>query len=171
MQCTDKGSLGRVQYCSECRGVTGIFFWGGKVIFPDFFPGVKCFFPVENSHFGRPKTNFRRFQKWKAKKKKKKKRSSPLFLMFSCFHFQFSTFSSQFSPLFPFFLASFFPIRQQNFPVRSLWGALCPPCPPPPPPVTPLSEWTELGYGMARLFDSFVPRWLMKAQPLFCVAI
>ena len=33
------------------------------------------------------------------------------------------------------------------------------------------SEWIELGYGMARLFDSFVPRWLMKAQPLLCVAI
>ena len=36
------------------------------------------------------------------------------------------------------------------------------------------SEWTDLGYGMTcmtRLFDSFVPRWLMKAQPLLCVAI
>ena len=33
------------------------------------------------------------------------------------------------------------------------------------------SKWTELGYGMARLSDSFVPRWLMKAQPLLCVAI
>ena len=33
------------------------------------------------------------------------------------------------------------------------------------------SEWTDLGNGMARLFDSFVPRWLMKAQPLLCVAI
>ena len=40
------------------KGVTGKIFWGGKVIFPDFFPGVKCFFPVENFHFGRPKTNF-----------------------------------------------------------------------------------------------------------------
>ena len=109
------------------RGVTGIFFWGGKVIFPDFFPGVKCFFPVENSHFGRPKTNFRRFQKWKAKKKK---RSSPLFLTFSCFHFQFSTFSSQFSPLFPFFLASFFPIRQQKFPGQKSLGGHSAPLPP-----------------------------------------
>ena len=33
------------------------------------------------------------------------------------------------------------------------------------------AEWTDLGYGMARLLDSFVPRGLMKAQPLFCVAI
>ena len=46
-----------------------IFFWGGKVIFPDFFPSVKCFFPVENCHFGRPKTNFSDFEKWKEKKK------------------------------------------------------------------------------------------------------
>ena len=54
-------------------GVTGIFFRGGKVIFPDFFPSMKCFFLVENFHFGRPKTNFSGFEKWKAKKKKKKK--------------------------------------------------------------------------------------------------
>ena len=33
------------------------------------------------------------------------------------------------------------------------------------------SEWTELGYGMACLSDSFVPRWLMKTQPLLSVAI
>ena len=48
------------------RGVTGKFFWGGKVIFPDFFP-------EENFHFVRPKTNFSGFEKWQAKKKKKKK--------------------------------------------------------------------------------------------------
>ena len=30
-------------------------------------------------------------------------------------------------------------------------------------------KWTELGYGMARLFDSFVLRWLIQAQPLLCV--
>ena len=50
-----------------------------------FFPGVKCFFPVENSHFGRPKTNFSGFEKWKAKKKKKKEKkkgSSPHFVTF-----------------------------------------------------------------------------------------
>ena len=44
-------------------GVPGIFFLRGKVIFPDFFPGVKCFFPVENFHFVRPKTNFSGFEK------------------------------------------------------------------------------------------------------------
>ena len=44
----------------------------GGVIFPDFFPGVKCFLLVENSYFGSTKTNFSGFEKWKAKKKKKK---------------------------------------------------------------------------------------------------
>ena len=119
------------------RGVTGIFFWGGKVIFPEFFSRRGMLFPVENSHFGRSKTKFRRFQKWKAKKKK----SSHLFYNFSYFNFppsllQFSFFSSQFSPLFPFFLASFFPIRQQKFPGQKSLGGTLPPCP--PPPVTPL---------------------------------
>ena len=34
------------------------------------------------------------------------------------------------------------------------------------------AEWTDLGNGMARLFDSFVPRWsVVKAQPLLCIAI
>ena len=126
------------------RGVTGIFFWGGKVIFPDFFPGVKCFFPVESSHFGRPKTNFRRFQKWKQKKnktkqkKKKKKRSLPLFMTFptsiSNFPpslFPFSFFSPQFSPLFPFYPYLFFSrYITKNFPVRSLWGGHSAPLPP-----------------------------------------
>ena len=113
------------------RGVTGIFFGGGKVVFPDFFLGVKCFFLVENSHFGRPKTNFRHFQKWKEKKK-----SSPLFITFSpsISNFppsllQFSFFPPQFSPLFPFFLASFYPIRHQKFPrQKSLGGTLPPTC-------------------------------------------
>ena len=50
-----------------CRGVRGIFFRGGQS--HSIFPGVKCFFPVENSHFGRPKTNFSGFEKWKEKKK------------------------------------------------------------------------------------------------------
>ena len=91
---------------------------------------MKCFFPVENSHFGRPKTNFRRFQKWKAKKKKKKKvltSFSDVFLLpFQIFHL----FCSIFTP-FPFFLASFFPIRQQKFPgQKSLGGHSAPPCPP-----------------------------------------
>ena len=111
------------------RGVTGIFFWGGKVIFPDFFPGVKCFFPVENSHFGRLKTNFRRFQKWKAKKKKKKKKSPHLFFWrFPASISNFSTFSSQFSIFtpFPFFPCLFFPDTSAKISRSEVsGGALC----------------------------------------------
>ena len=70
-------AFNRVAIYVPHRGVSGIFFRRGKVVFPDFFPGVKCFFPVENSNFGRPKTNFSGFEKWKAKKKKK---SYPHFL-------------------------------------------------------------------------------------------
>ena len=117
------------------RGVTGIFFWGGKVIFPDFFPRVKCFFPVESSHFGRPKTNFCRFQKWKAKKKKKKKKKkvldSRLFLWLFLLPFPISTFPFPifllffliFTP-FPFYPYLFFSrYVTKNFPARSLgWG-------------------------------------------------
>ena len=55
---------------------------------------MKCLFPVENSHFGRPKTNFSRFEK--SKKKKKKKRFSPHLVTFppsvSIFHLPFFNF-------------------------------------------------------------------------------
>ena len=34
----------RVMYCMQGR--RKLRRWGSKVIFPDFFPGVKCFFPV-----------------------------------------------------------------------------------------------------------------------------
>ena len=116
------------------RDVTGIFFWGGKVIFPDFFPGVKCFFPVENSHFGRPKTNFHRFQKWKAKKKKKKKKkvvtsfSNVFLLPFPIFHLFFSIFTP-----FPFFPCLFFPDTSAKISRSEVSGGHC------PPPVTPLT--------------------------------
>ena len=121
------------------RGVIGKFFWGGRVIFPDFFPGMKCFFPVENFHFVDPKQIW---VVWKSEKqKKKKKRFSPHFFNFSTtFHLQFSTFPftifflfSIFT-LFPLFLASFFPVGQQKFPGQKSLGALCPL----PPPVTTL---------------------------------
>ena len=82
------------------RGITGIFFWGGKVIFPDFFPGMKCFFPVENFHFGRPKNKFLSFSKVKSKKKKKKK-SSALFITFPTSILQFYFFSSLGAPVTP----------------------------------------------------------------------
>ena len=118
------------------RGITGTFFWGGKVIFSDFFPGVKCFFPEENFHFGTPKTNFSGFEKWQEKKK-----SCPHFVTFppSIFNFppsllQFFFFSSQFSPLFPFFLPSFFPGRSAEISLSEVSGGHSAPC---PPPVTP----------------------------------
>ena len=51
------------------------------------------FSPVENFHFGRPKTSFSGFEKWKAKKKKKKKKKEKekrkIFSSFSSFHFTF----------------------------------------------------------------------------------
>ena len=87
------------------RGITGKVFWGGKVIFPDFFPSWNAVFPVENFHFGRPKISFSHFEKWK------KKSSSPYFGTFPPsifnFHLPFDNFPSQFPPPFPFFLASF----------------------------------------------------------------
>ena len=97
------------------RDIRRIFFRRDKVIFPDFFPGVKCFFPVENSNFVDPnKINISGFEKWKAKKKKKKVLFS--FSNFSLFHFQFCTFSFLIFPLFcsifPCFLASLFPVGQ-----------------------------------------------------------
>ena len=129
---------------SASRGVTGIFFWGGKVIFPDFFSGVKCFFPVENFHFGTPKTNFHRFRK------KKKKRSSPLFITFPTsisnfppFLSQFSFFSSQFSPLCPFFPCLFFPDTSAKISRLEVSGGTL--LPATPLPVTPLSASTIIG--------------------------
>ena len=136
-----------IMWCHPRRGITGIFSWGGKVIFPCFFPGVKCFFPAENSHIGRPKTNSVVF-----KSEKQKKRSSPLIitfptsiskfppslLQFSFFSYQFSPFfpsSLLNSPLFPVFLASFFPdtsAKISRSEVSGGGGALC------PLPVTPL---------------------------------
>ena len=97
------------------RGIKGIFFRGGKVIFPDFFPRVNCFFRVEDSHFGRLKTNFSGFEKWKAKKKKKKV-SSPHFVAFSSSILNFPPSFFRFSFSSPFSLASLFPVGQQKFP-------------------------------------------------------
>ena len=107
--------------------ITGFFSEGAKSFFLIFFPGVKCFFPVETFHFGRPKTNFRHFEKWKAKKK------SPLLILalfppsISIFHLPFT---SPFYPLFHFFLASFFPIGQQKFPSQNFLGGHTAPLPP-----------------------------------------
>ena len=124
-----------------------------------FFSQREFFSPVENFHFGRPKTSFSGFEKWKAKKKKKKKKKRKkkkekkrkkknlllIFLLiislsnFSSFHFQFSIFPFTifllfFSIFLPFFLASFFPVGQQKFPGQKFLGGTMPPA----PPVTPL---------------------------------
>ena len=40
-----EGRRRRMVHHSVGRGVTGKFFWVGKVTFPDFFSGMKCFFP------------------------------------------------------------------------------------------------------------------------------
>ena len=101
------------------QGVTGIFFWGGKVVFPDFFPIL-----VD------PKQISVVLKTEKQKKKKKKKRSSPHFLTFPPSIFNFPSFLLHF----PFFLASLFLVRQQKFPGQKFWGALCPPSVMPLPP-------------------------------------
>ena len=124
------------------RGITRIFFRGGKVIFPDFFPGVKCFFPVENSHFATPKKISVILKSEKQKKKKKEKKSSPYFATFppSIFNFPPSFFSfffdfPSFLLHFLFFLASLFPVGQQKISRWEVSGGTLPPL---PPAVTPL---------------------------------
>ena len=83
----------------EDGGITERIFRGGQShFFRIFFPGVKCFFPIGNFHFGRHKTNFGHFEKWK-KKKEKKKRSSPHLLTFPLI--------CNFPPYFPCFLLHF----------------------------------------------------------------
>ena len=115
--------------CTLNRGVTGKFFLGGKVTLPDFFLGVKCFFPVENFHFGRPKTNFSGFEKWGEKVLSSFRNFS--LLPFSIFHIPFYNFPSfllHFSFFFfHFFLASFSPVDQQKFPGRKSRGEHLPP--------------------------------------------
>ena len=117
-------------------------FLRGQCHFSWFFPGVKYFFPVENFHFGSPKTNFSGFEKWKVKTKtkkqteqKKKRKKKVLCSFWTFFHLQFSIFHLPFSifllfsPFSIFFLCSFFPVGQHKFPrSKVFWGALCPAC-------------------------------------------
>ena len=104
-----------------------------------FLSQCEMFFPGRKFPFWYTQNKFRSFSKVKSKKKKKK-RSSPLFITFptpiSNFPsslLQFSFFSPQFSPLFPFFLASFFPICKHKFPGQKFLGGTLPPCPLPMP--------------------------------------
>ena len=129
----------------EGRGVTGIFFWGGKVIFPDFFSRREMLFPGRKFPILVDPKQICHFQKWKAKKKKKKKeRSSHLFRASSYFHFQFLTFplpfsffSSQFLPISPFFPSLFFPDTSAKISRSEVSGGHSAPLPP-----TPLLEGT-----------------------------
>ena len=88
-------SFNYLNILSSGQGRKRNIFQRGQGIFPVFFPGVKCFFPVEISQFCRPKTNFSGFEKWKAKL---------LLLLFSIFHlpcFNFPSFLLHFPlPLF-----------------------------------------------------------------------
>ena len=129
------------------RGVTGKFFLRGQSVFLIFFLAWNAFFPVENFHFGTPKTNFTCFQKWKAKKKKKKKvlssfgsilavlkseKQSPKKkkkkVLFSFWNFSLLPFSI-FLLFFPllFFPDHFFPVGQQEFPGQKSLGGNPPP--------------------------------------------
>ena len=133
--------------CSFCevlmnRGITGIFFC------------VKCFCPVENSPFGRPKTNFSCFEKRKANEKKKKGSSAlfvtfppsifnfppSIFNPFSIFHLPFFHFPS-FLLHFPYFPCLSFPDTSAKISRSEIFGGILPPC---PPLVTPLLMTTCL---------------------------
>ena len=124
---------------SISRGVTGIFFWGGKIIFPDFFPGVKCFFSQKKiPTLVDPKQIAFVFKSENQKKKKKKKKKVLIsFYNFSHLHFKFSTFPftifllffSIFTP-FPFFPCLFFSrYAAKTSQSEVSEGALCPPAP------------------------------------------
>ena len=128
-----------------------------KVIFPDFLPGVKCFFPVGNSHFGTRKTNFSGFENWKEKKKKKKKKNNNnnnnLFLLpFSMFRLLFSDFLSLL-PHFYFFLCLSFPGRSAEISQSEVGGhSACL-----PPPVMPLKKKRKKEKKKHLWFDVMLP--------------
>ena len=91
----------------------------------------------------------------KKKKKKKKKRSSPHFVTFPFFHFQFSTlpftifllFFSIFPP-FPYFPCLFFPRRSAEISQSQISGGTLP-----PPPVTPLLQFVARQQNVTVIVD------------------
>ena len=131
---------------NSAGGVTGIFFWGGKVIFPDFLSLHEMLFPGKKIPFW-----YKQISVVLKSEKQKKKTNKNMVLLTNCyfynyfllpfqiFQFPFYNFSSFLLNFHPFFLAPFFPIRQQEFPGQKSLGALCPPAPC-PPPVTPLAS-------------------------------
>ena len=98
------------------KGVTGIFFWGGKV-------------KKKKSILVDPKQISVALKSEKQKTKEKKKGSSHLFIPFPPFisHFHLSIFLV-FSYIFPFFLASFFLVSHQKFPGQKSQGVHSAPC-------------------------------------------
>ena len=113
-----------------------IFLMGQSQFSWFFFPGMKCFFPVENFHFGRPKKKKQILVVLKSEKQKKKKN-----LPFSIFHLPFYNFPSfllNFHPFFPFFPCLFFPSRSAEISRSEVSGGHSAPLPPAPQPVTPL---------------------------------
>ena len=128
----------------ECTCVHGHrhnrhIFLRGQSHFSWFFFRRKMPFPGRKFRFGRPKTNFRHFQKWK------KKKGPHLFfitflLPYPIFHlpfYHFPSFLLNFHP-FPFFLSLFFPdtsAKISRSEVSGGGGAL-------PLPVTPLLVWS-----------------------------
>ena len=153
---------GKSERCMQGRNRHSIL-RGQSHFFLIFFPGMKCFFPVENSHFGKLKTNFGRFQKWKAKKKKKKK--GPHLFLYKFFLLFFSIFTP-----FPFFPCLFFP-RYTSAKISQsevLGGTL-------PPPVTPLGVWMNLCnfvfLNMERFVDVGKSYMCMSKFMQFCVLL
>ena len=137
--------MGHGAECTFPQGHNRHIFLRGQSHFSWFFSRHEMLFLGRKFPFGRPKTNFRHFQKWKAKKKKRSSTIFKLYLVLFLLPFSFSTFhisifllSSQYSqylPLFPFFLVSFFPIHQQKFPGQKSLGGHSSPF---PQPVMPL---------------------------------
>ena len=104
------------------------YFSGGPSHFSQFFPIVKCIFPVEISILLDPKQISGVSQSEKQAKEKK----SPLFIcIFFSFHFQFSTFPFTIPLLFlSIFPCISFPGWSVKISRWKLWGGTLPPCPP-----------------------------------------
>ena len=110
--------------CTKHQGRNRHIFLRGQSHFSWFFSRREMLFPGRKFPFCRPKTNFCRFQKWKAKKKK-----GPhlFFWRFPASISNFPPFLLNFHPFSLFSLPLFSRYVSKNFPVRSLWGSLCPP--------------------------------------------
>ena len=103
------------------QGCNRKIFLRGQSHFPDFFPDVKCFFLVENFHFGTPKTNLKKrgvlSSFWKFS-----------LYPFSIFHLPFYNFPSfllHFPP-FQFFPCLFFPGRSAEISRSEVSGGTAP---------------------------------------------